>query len=242
MMSIPKRINWNKIERAAIYVTLVAYLLLQLLDTLPLPLAKSLSSSLSSPVLGFALIGAIHYLIRVVEEASRPKELDVFRASFPAAFQDWLRPFDSSVDLRIAAFTSTLFYTFVQSHSINVRRLRLLLLVEDLVPRADVHDSAPFCSNIPFDLNETVRQWRALQSAGQIGELAVRRITARTAFYVGIADSQRVIMGLLWPNPTYQNLTVKDAVVFSQESVPETVRHLHAWFEEMWNVAEEVDI
>lgn len=227
-----KKLNWKKLEKYFIYLSFLFYFIFQLLESLPGSVSEVVPRFLTSSLLSLAVIIAVHYLIRLVEESYADKDSIIFNATYADAFQEWIRPHDSILDLCIVAFTSVVFLQFVQINSIKIKRLRLLLFVQD-PPR-------PTCSNIDFDQNEVVEKWQSLHSNGQIARLEIRKIRSQSNFYFSVSNSQRALMGLLWPNPNMQDIKAKGAVIITRDSSARVIVHLLQWFDEMWKHAENI--
>ncbi len=235
------KVNWGRIEKFMIYSSLGAYLFLFVLSLLPY-FQSSVPSSVPQGLLFLAVVGSIHYLIRTVEDVGRAVEKSPATAEgifsyyghFNDAFLNWINPYESLSEVCIASFTSTLYFHSIQTDATKIKRLKLLLFVED-EPRTT-------CAHTPFDLEETVLKWTALQTAGQIGALEIRRIKSNSNFYFSVAESQTALLGLLWPNPKLDDVKTNDALVLSKQSAPKAVAQLTKWFDSMWGVAKVVPL
>lgn len=225
------KINWKKIEKWFIYVSIGTYILFQILSNFE-KLSSWFSDSLPITLLGISVIGAIHYLIREVEEIKTGSGgRGVFNAPFPETFHEFIRPYDSISELSIVAFTSYQYYNLIQAHQKKIGHLRLLLFIGKRFQD---------CSNIHFDIEMVKSNWSSLQKKNQIQNLEIKRIEAHSNFYFSIAESQRALVGLLWPDPGMEDLTAKEAIIFSKESYPKGVKHFQDWFESMWKAADEI--
>lgn len=222
MMKEPKKI-WKKMEKWGIFLSLGSYFILQILSSLEV-FSKKISDSLLFSVLGISVISALHYLIREVESMRREPS----SATFPKAFHEWIRPYDSISDLSVLAFTSYQYYHLIRAHLKKIGHLRLLLNVGNLKK----------CSNTSFDLEDVKFNWISLQKKNKIRDLEIRMIKAHSNFYFSIAESQRMMVGLLWPDPDLNDLIAKDAIIISKESDSEGVKHFEDWFESMWKIAD----
>lgn len=210
-------------EKGGIFLSLGSYFILQILSNFQV-FSKKISDSLLFSLLGISVISALHYLIREVESMRRESPSE----TFPKIFHEWIRPYDSISDLSVMAFTSYQYYSHIQGHLKKIGHLRLLLSVGSLKK----------CSNTIFEIEDVKSRWISLQKKNQIRDLEIRMINAHSNFYFSIAESQRMMVGLLWPDPGLDDLTAKDAIIISKESGPNGVKHFEDWFESMWKVAD----
>ena len=222
------RIDWIKLEKIAIYTSFGAYVFFQVVSNFKGSIFKLLPDGLPLLFLSIAVVGAAHYLIRTIEESSGKK---LITGTFPVAFQKWISSFDSISSLCITAYTSTLYYHSIHSSLIKINHLKLLLFVPDDKVR---------CSSTQFDLDETINNWISLKESKQIKKLEIRRIMAPTYFYFSVADSQKILLGTLWPKSSIKDLQTTDALVLSKDNSSKVIKHLEGWFESVWSEAENI--
>ena len=226
-MAVPRIISWRTVEKAGIYASLFAALALTIVGGLPYPIANKIPSNLPISLFGVALIGALHYVIRAVEDMRLSPHLKTEARSFPEAYRKWLGKETDVSEMDIAAFTSTVYYHFIEADLIRVKKLRLLLFFEE--------DLKISCAGEAFDLDSTLEQWLGLQKRGRIEEIEIKRIPMQSSIFFSVIDSERSLVGLLWPNPSFSDTKATRAFVVKRDEAPALIQYLTFWFESMWS-------
>lgn len=230
-----KEIDWNRIERIGLYLSLITYSIFQIIASVFPTVSLILPGALPQLFLGTTLLLSVHYLIRLIE-TSNTKSIFKSHVTYTAAFQDWLEPFENVKDMSIAAYTSHTFVEYVRLQPRKIKKVRLLLLCGE-VPGAD--DLKAEKGLAPIGLESVLPRWKLLVSDKKIGSLETRLVKSNASFYLSIANNQSVLFGLLWPRIGLSDLEPKEAFTLSSNSTPsrEMVSHARRWFESMWETA-----
>jgi hypothetical protein len=230
-----KGIDWNRIEKAGLYVSLILYATFQIISSAFPSFVRFFPDTISNLFLGSTLLLSIHYLIRLVE-ASNTKSIFKTHVTYTDAFQEWLEPVENIKELCVAAYTSHTFVEYLRLQPRKIKKVRLLLLYGDS-PGTDDTEAAKALAAITLDM--VLPRWRILVSDKKIGTFEARLVRSNASFYLGIADNQRVLFGLLWPRIGLGDLEPKEAFTLSSSSTPsrELVSYARRWFESVWEIA-----
>lgn len=230
-----KGIDWNRIEKIGLYLSLILFSIFQIISYAFPTLLRFVPETTPQLFLGITLLLSIHHLIRLIE-ASNTKSIFKAHVTYTDAFQEWLEPFENIKELSIAAYTSHTFVEYLRLQPRKIKKVRLLLLYGDL-PITDDSEAEKVLA--PITLDTVLPRWKLLVSDKKIGTLETRLVKSNASFYLSIADNQRVLFGLLWPRIGLSDLEPKEAFTLSSNTTPsrELLSHAHRWFESMWEIA-----
>lgn len=181
-----KVIDWNRIERTGLYLSLLIYSSFQIASFALPSVSRILPEAISQAFLGTSLLLAVHYLIRLIE-GSNTKSIFKSHSTYTDAFQEWLEPYESVKDLQIAAYTSHTFVEFLRLQPRRIKKVRLLLLCAD---EPDAGDRKVETGVTPRDIDSVVPRWKLLHTDKKIGVLEIRLVKSNASFYVSIANRQ----------------------------------------------------
>lgn len=229
-------INWSKMEKAALYIALMVFLLFQLVSNFVPNILRLFPGTTPQIFLGLSLLLSIHYLIRAVENAGTAGVFKI-HLTYLDAFREWLEPYDSIKELSIAAYTSYTYFEYLRMQPRKIRKVRLLLLHGDA--STPTVSSTRAETEVPYALESVVPRWKLLLEDKKIESLEVRRVKSHATFYLSIADDQHVLLGLLWPRKGLSELETREALTFSNNTTSsrELILHTRHWFDCMWNTA-----
>jgi hypothetical protein len=230
-----KVIDWNRIEKIGLYISLLMYSVFQIISSAFPSILRFFPEATPQLFLGSTLLLSIHYMIRLIE-ASNTKSIFKSHETYTDAFQDWLEPLENIKELNIAAYTSHTFLEYLRLQPRKIKKVRLLLLYGDLHSNDGSEVEQGYS---PITLDTVLPRWELLVNDKKIGVLEVRLVKSNASFYLSIANAQRMIFGLLWPRIGLSGLEPKEAFTLSSnaESSRELVSHAKRWFESMWKNA-----
>lgn len=235
---IGSRINWVKIERITLYLSLFIFLIYQSLSLFLPDILELLPKQTPQMFLAISLLISIHYLIRLIE-ASKDNAVFRIHKSFSEAVQEWLGPMDRPNELCIIALTSVSYLEHIRIQPRTIRKVKLLLLYyED----EKLQESETKSIKSATALEQAVTGWQLLVKSKKIRELEIRQLKSKATFYISIADKQRALCGLLWPRLDFNDVEPREAVTFSKDNMQSGRFLVHAlnWFETEWKIADPV--
>jgi|GEM_PF-3978220 len=235
-----RAIDWTRIEKIVIFVSLFVFLLYQSLSMLFPELLSSIPPELTTVFLGTSLLASIHYVIRMLE---KPLVSPTFirYASFSEAMISWLSDRDRVRDLRVLAYTSKTFLEHLRLQPRNFGRVKVLLYHPSDDSRASSSEQASL--DTPANLLSTLAEWEILVSEGRIRSLQVRILDSHPSFFFGLVRRESLILGLLWPrNGNRTDYEPRETFVLHSSSAGgnRALRLAYQWFDERWAVAQEV--
>jgi hypothetical protein len=233
-------INWVKIEKIALYLSLSIFSIYQALS-LPFPKILDIFPTQTPQMfLAISLLLSIHYLIRLIEA---PKDNAVFRVhrSFSEAVQEWLEPMEQLNELYIIALTSNSYLEHIRIQPRPIRKVRLLLLYHE---DEALQETEARSVKSTLTLEQAVGGWKLLVTSKKIRKLEIKQLNSNATFYLSIADKQRALCGFLWPRLGSSGVEPREAVTFSKDHVQSRVFLAYAieWFESVWETAATVPI
>src|SRR5262245_58031953 len=152
-----KPINWSRIEKTTLYISILLFLLYQAVSV-AFPTVLALFPSQTPGVfLAVSLLLAIHYLIRLIEKSSTISLFNT-HSTFSEALQECLEPSDQINDLCILALTSRSYLEHLRIQPRTIGKVRLLLLYFD----DNVTERNPNSPQTPLLLNDILTSWKLL--------------------------------------------------------------------------------
>lgn len=233
-----QKINWDRIERVALYGSIIMFVLSLGLSAIIPSIEEFLPKQSPLILLSTTLLIAIHYLIKIIETS---KEADGYskHATFTSAFNQLLSHETHISDLAIVAYTSTTWFEHVRLCGVKIDRLRLLLFYDRNFLSKNIEGEL---QNSNFNIDIVIARWNRLVEDQQIGNLEIRRIGMAPPIYFGIINREKGIFGYLWPRRGISGLEPKQAAfLYSKSDFSTTMlNHSKEWFDSVWNIADKV--
>lgn len=212
-----KDINWNRIEKVALYLSLVILLLFQLLSSFIPNILSFFPGTTPQVFLGISLLLSIHYLVRIVETSTTGGIFKI-HLTYMDAFREWLEPYDEIKELSVVAYTSYTYFEYLRMQPRKIRKVRLLLMYGE--SPTEVSRTTKQETEKPYALESVLPRWKLLVEDKKIESLEIRRIKSDASFYLSIADDHHVMFGLLWPRRGLSYLEPREALTCSNNTTP----------------------
>lgn len=232
-----KRIDWDKIERVALYSSLIMFVLSQSISIVVPSIENYLPKQSPLILLATTFLLAIHHLIKLIEARG---EVDGFvrHTTFTKAFNQLFNNETSVSDLVIVAYTSSTWFEHIRLCDFTITNLRILLFYDHDFLSKNVDGEI---SSSKFNIEKMATSWKQLVADKKIVNLEIRRIKMASPLYFGIINREKGMFGYLWPRPGISGLEPRQAVFLYSQSEYSTgmLSHSKKWFEAMWGMAQE---
>lgn len=229
-----RKVDWDKIERVALYSSLIMFVLSQSLSIVMPSIEDYLPKQSPLILLATALLIGVHHLIKLIETT---KETDGFvkHTTFTKAFNQLLNHETNISDLIIVAYTSSTWFEHIRLCDQTIKNLRLLLLYDDdFLSKNDEDVKASM-----FNKDKMILKWKQLVSDKKIVNLEIRYLKMASPIYFGIINREKGMFGYLWPRHGISGLEPRQAVFLYSKSEYSTDMIIHSkeWFESMWGTS-----
>lgn len=233
-----RRIDWDRIERVALYSSLIMFILSQSLLIVFPSIENFLPKQSPLILLSTTLLIAIHYLIKIIE-TTKEAEGFVKHTTFTKAFNQLLSHETSISNFSIVAYTSSTWFEHIRLCDVTIENLRVLLFYDDDFLLKNIDEDV---TTSRFNIDTMIASWKLLVADKKIINFEIRRIRMIAPIYFGIINRERGMFGYLWPRPGISGLEPRQAVFVYSRSEYSTAMldHSKEWFESMWNIAEKL--
>ena len=233
-----KTINWDKVERVALYSSVVMFIVAQSLSMVAPAIEDLLPQQSPMILLATALLIGIHHLIKLIE-ATKEVGGFVIHRTFTNAFNQLCSSETHISTLSIAAYTSSTWFEHVRLCDFTIDTVRLLLFYDEDFLTKNV-DEDPSASR--FRIEQMTARWKRLVDDKKIRILEIRHIDMFPPIYFGLVNREKGIFGYLWPRRGISGLEPRNAVFLYANSEHSTamLTHTKQWFDAMWEIANKV--
>ncbi len=230
-----RRIDWDKIERVALYSSLIMFVLSQSLSIVIPSIEDYLPKQSPLILLATTLLIAVHHLIKLIE-TTKEAEGFIKHTTFTKAFNQLLSHETNISDLIIVAYTSSTWFEHIRLCDQTIKNLRLILLYDDAFLSKNVDEDVKASG---FNINKMTAKWKQLVSDKKIVNLEIRQLKMASPVYFGIINREKGMFGYLWPRHGISGLEPRQAVFLYSKSEYSTtmLSHSKEWFESMWGIA-----